>query len=123
MTLTEDREADGKRSRSGRFSGDRAREAGARGGRARRKLTVADVERELGSLETPADAKRWLRQAYVWAAAQLLSGSAGNACVGACREWLKAHAEQVDAERVKALEGRLHELESELAKRTGLRVL
>jgi|SRR5882672_8034834 len=91
--------------------------AGARrSAQVRRRLTLEDVERKLGELETPADAKRWLKQAFVWGAAGLLPGTMANACASCAREWLKAHAEQLDHDRVRALEARIRELE---AKRGG----
>jgi hypothetical protein len=37
------------------------------------RLVYDDVVSELGALETPADAKRWLRQIVLWGAAQRIA--------------------------------------------------
>ena len=56
-------------------------------------------------------------------ARRLMNGSASNAFVSAHRVWLDAYNASLDRQRVKRLEKRLEELETELAKerRSGLR--
>src|SRR5689334_3978565 len=93
---------------------EQGRALAERSASSRKKVTLEDAESLLGALDTPQDAKRWLRQAFLWAAAEKVSGAAGTAMVGAVREWLKAHAEEVDAEQIKRLEQRIKELEAEL---------
>jgi hypothetical protein len=89
------------------------------GGKAKaaRRLTPERVEAALGQLATPEDAKRQLRQLVLWGASGLLAGTVLNGSVRGLEVWLKAHAEQVDVERVKQLEQRVRELDAELKQR------
>ena len=97
---------DAKRTPDGRFTpeGARAMAAGRRGsGRPRTRLTLAQLTVELGELETPRDAKRWLAAAYRWAAVKLLPGTAANACVRAVAEWQKIHESEATFEAIEEL--------------------
>ncbi len=96
---------------------ERAAEIAARSASRRRKLTYEDVVAELGELETPADAKRWLKTAFTWGASGRIPGTMANACGTCVREWLRAHQEEIDLSRIKALEARIAELEAELGDR------
>lgn len=87
--------------------------AAARSAARRRKLTIEDVEQELGQLETTEDAKRWLRQIVIWGAGGLLKGVIANACASLVREWLKAHDHQGLETRVRELEARCRTYERE----------
>ena len=89
-----------------------AREGGKRSGQMRRRLTFEDVQTELGELRTPADAKRWLAQVIRWGTGGQLPGTMVNACASCVREWLKAHAEELDFDRVRALEREVRELKA-----------
>lgn len=101
---------------------ERARVLGKRSGKARKRLTLADVEDALGPLETEQDAKRRLGLLGVWLTAGLVSGSQGGAAVRSVEVWLKAHAEQVDRDRLREAEKKVRELERELRSTRGLRV-
>jgi hypothetical protein len=101
-----------------RYSAEGARRSAA----ARRRLIYDDVLAALGELETPADAKRWLKTAFVWGASGLIPGTMANACASCVREWLKAHAEELDLGRIKVLEQRIAELEAEREDPTGWRL-
>ena len=95
---------------------ERARELGKLSGAARRtkRLTLEQVETALGPLETEHDAKRRLERLGVWCAAGLVSGSQGGAAVRATEQWLKAHSEELDRERLREAEKRVKLLEREL---------
>jgi hypothetical protein len=80
----------------------------------RRVITLEDATELLGALETPRDAQRWLRQIVLWGTSGMIPGSMAQAAASCVREWLKAHAEQVDAEQIKHLMARIRELEDEL---------
>ncbi len=98
------------------FTKANASEMGARGGRARaRHLTLEQVESALGPLETEQDAKRRLERLGVWCAAGLVSGSQGGSAVRATEQWLRAHSEELDRERLHQAERRIQELEEQLA--------
>jgi len=104
-------------------AGDGARAAGARGGQrsgqARRRLTLEDVERDLPTLRTLEDAQKRLDVVSQWALAGLVTGVVCGSVVRACEVWIRAQGEQLDRDRVKVLEGRIAELEGELALRRG----
>ena len=106
-----------------KFSRDESRRGGQASGKTRREkareahgLPLEDVNAML-SFETAEDVKAALEQICKWSAAGLINGSAGNACVGAAREWVKANQLVLDTERLKAAERRIKELEAELATR------
>ena len=67
------------------FDSASAREAGKRSGQARYKLTLAQVEAELGTLDTREDAQRRLDRIGVWALSGLLPGSVAGQRSGASR--------------------------------------
>lgn len=96
----------------------RARELGRRGGKAsgkaRAKLTLERVERELGPLDSLEDAQRWLRRLGLWGAAGLLPGAVLGACVRAVDVWVRAHESKLVRDDVEALRKRLAELEGEV---------
>jgi hypothetical protein len=94
-------------------STEEARRLGRRGGRPR-KLRLADVEEQLGALDTLEDAGRWLRLIGLWAAANLLSGSVAGACVRAVEVWLKTHESKLARQVVDDLRSRLEELEGQV---------
>jgi len=60
------------------FDSASAREAGKRSGQARYKLTLAQVEAELGTLVTLEDAQRRLDRIGVWALLQLTGHRTAN---------------------------------------------
>ena len=97
------------------FDSGNASAAGRRSGKVRKRLTLEDVERDLGPLATEQDAKRRLERLTVWCAAGLLAGSQGGSAVRATEVWLRAHSEELDRDRLKAAEKRVRELERELA--------
>ena len=96
------------------FTKETARRQGAKGGwaKARRKLTLARVEEELGALATIDDAMRRLDRLNLWISAGMLSGSQGGAAVRSIEVWLRGHETwltervvddlQADVERLKA---------------------
>jgi hypothetical protein len=95
------------------------REVGRRGGirsgevrrHRKRKLTLEDVERGLGPLESLDDAQRWLRQVGIWAAAGLLSGSVAGAIVSGVKAWIYGHESRLTQEVIYDLRKRLEEVE------------
>lgn len=76
----------------GRFNSQSGKQAGKRSGevrRVRRLRTPAEVERDLGALETEADGIRWLRLITVWASSGLIPGTIANAGVRAAEVFLR----------------------------------
>ncbi len=96
---------------------EEARALGQRSGQARRRLTLEDVERELGRLETPADAQRWARIAFQWGSAGLIPKGVVTGCASLMREWRELFKLQVQLAGMVKLQRRIDELERELAKR------
>lgn len=92
------------------------RKGGKASGKARRRLTLDRVERELGPLDTIADAQRWLRTLGLWGAAGLVPGAVLGACVRSVDVWLRGQEQKLVAEDVEALRQRLGELEAESRK-------
>ena len=90
---------------------EKGRHLAARSASRRRKLTLEEVELELGELATLADAQRWLKTAFMWGAAGVIPAGTANACASCVRDWLKAHDSEVDVQRLRQIEERLHELE------------
>lgn len=97
--------------------------AGKRSGQARKRLTLEDVEQALGPLESPEDAKRWLGLLAQWCAAGLVSGSQGGSAVRAVQQWLVAHGEAIDRDRLREAERKVRALEAELRAARGTRVM
>lgn len=96
------------------FTSENAAEHGRRGGLARRRLSLNDVEAAFGQLDTVEDAMRRLERLGVWASAGLLAGSVGGVAVRSVEVWLKAHESQLTETVVNELRGRLDELEGQL---------
>ena len=97
------------------FNKQSAKAAGAKGGRAIKKLTLNKVETGLGPLQTIDDAQRWLTQLAVWAAANLMpSGSIAGSCVRAVEVWLRAHESKLTEEVVDHLKRDVEELKTKL---------
>lgn len=96
-----------------------AREAGRKGGRARRKtLTLAEVEAALPSaLDTPERIRQALELVQRWACGGLLTGSVAGSAVRAAEAALKLYEAQLDAERIVELEKRIEQLQAELSAR------
>ena len=107
------------------FTKETARREGAKGGKAkaRTKLTLTQVEAELGVLTTLEDAQRRLDRIGVWALSGLLAGSVAGAAVRSVEVWVKTHESRLTTEVVQELRQRLDELEGEIKQRTNLGVL
>ncbi len=84
--------------------------------KARRRLTLERVERELGALDTLEDVNRWLHRIGLWGAAGLLPGVVLGGLVRTCEIKLRALDHQATREVVDVLRGRLEELEGQLAR-------
>lgn len=102
------------------FTKETARREGAKGGRAkaRTKLTLTQVENELGTLDTLEDAQRRLDRIGVWALAGLLAGSVAGSAVRSVEVWVKTHESRLTTEVVQELRERLEQLEGEIKQRT-----
>ena len=100
-----------------------AREAGKRSGKARQRLTLTQVEAELGSLVTLEDAQQRLDRIGVWALAGLLAGSVAGAAVRSVEVWVKTHESKLTQEVVQELRQRLEQLESDLKQRSTMGVV
>ena len=95
------------------IGGERARALAERSADVRRTLTLADMEDALGALDTPADARRWAKQAALWGAKGLIVNA--QAFVGFMREWRENFSLDLDRAAFVRLERRIKELERELA--------
>jgi hypothetical protein len=93
--------------------GRHSAKAARRSAEVRHRLSASEVEQQLGALVTPGDAMRQLNQLVRWGASGRLAGTVLNGSVRGIEVWLKAFAEQMDVERVRALEARIRELEAE----------
>lgn len=104
------------------FNSESGREASRRSAAARKRLTLSEVEEQLGGLDSVEDAQRRLERLGVWLTAGLVSGSQGGSAVRATETWLKAHSEKLDRDRLRQTEQRVKELERELdtVRRRGL---
>jgi len=92
------------------LDGEQARALAQRSAEARRTLTLADMEAALGALETPADARRWAKQAALWGAKGLIVNA--QAFVGFMREWRENFQLDLDRAAMVRLERRVRELEA-----------
>jgi hypothetical protein len=96
------------------------RELGRRSGQRRRRLVLADVERDLPPLDSAEHAQQRLARISNWGLAGMLSASQVGAQERVHREWREQHAFEIDRQRVQALERRIAQLERELAQRPRL---
>lgn len=80
-----------------------------RGGEVTRKMFAASLG-ELPPLDSPAAAKEWLERLGRAIANNRLSGSAGNACIRAVREWRQAHETEVLEKKVRKLADQVKQL-------------
>lgn len=77
--------------------------------RVRRKL----VERELGPLDTPADAERWLKQLTIWGCAGKVPGTVVMAGVRAVDGWVKVRELSASFEAIEDLRADMRKLREE----------
>ena len=105
------------------FDSASAREAGKRSGKARQRLTLTQVEAELGSLVTLEDAQQRLDRIGVWALSGLLPGSVAGASVRSVEVWVKTHESKLTQEVVQELRQRLEQLEGDLKQRSTMGVV
>lgn len=100
---------------------ERMAERGRRGAESRwhEKPEGLDPE-ELPPLERHADAKAWLEAIGRAVATGRLADRPAQAAIRAVSEWVSTHGEELVAEDVEALRGRLEALEGELAGRPAL---
>ena len=107
------------------FTKETARREGAKGGRAkaRTKLTLTQVENELGVLTTLEDAQRRLDRIGVWALSGLLAGSVAGASVRSVEVWVRTHESRLTQEVVTDLRQRLDELEAQIKQRSTIGVV
>ena len=97
----------------GRFTSETGRKAGRASARARRKLTPDRVECELGELQTPQDAERWLTRLAIWGAANMLPGTVLSGCVRSVEVWLRVKEADASFEVVEALRDDVRKLREE----------
>ena len=94
------------------------RENGAKGGEAKASHLREEqraVARQLPPLDSVENAMKRLELINDATVSGVLAGSVAGAAVRACEVWLKAHAQEVDARRLKELERQIASLEDELA--------
>ena len=102
------------------FTKETARREGAKGGKAkaRTKLSLTQVEAELGALVTLEDAQHRLDKIGLWALAGLLAGSVAGSAVRSVEVWVRTHESRLTQEVVTDLRQRLDELEAQIKQRT-----
>lgn len=89
----------------------------SKGGKARRRnLTRSKLDALLTPLESPADAKRRLEVIQRLVLEQQITTAMGSAATRTVEIWLRAEISQLDREKIKELEGKVHELMTELKK-------
>ena len=103
--------------------GQHAREGARASARARKRLTLDQVEQELGSLETVDDAMRRLDRICLWALGGLLPGVVANATVRAVEVWLRGHESKLTQQVVDELKSRLEQLEGQLKQQRAMGVV
>ena len=106
-----------------KFNSVTGRAAARVSGRVRRQLNTERAAEELGALETPADAERWLRQLVIWGAGGKVPGTVLNGAVRAVEVWIKLKEAEASFEVVEALRADFKTLREErdsLARDLGL---
>ena len=86
-----------------KFNPVTGRAAGRVSARVRRRLNIERVRKELGALETHANAYRWLEQLVIWSAGGQMAGTVLNGCVSAVRVWKDIKEGEASFEVVEAL--------------------
>ncbi len=104
--------ADGP-ARDGRFTQEVAREMGLRSGRARQKLNLARVERELPPFSTPGEIRQGCELIQRWTCAGLLNGTAAGAAVRAAEIGLRTLEAATTFEAIEALRADVQALRAE----------
>ena len=96
-----------------KFTPVTGRAAGRVSGRVRRKLNTERAAEELGALETPADAERWLRQLVIWGAGGKVPGTVLNGAVRGVEVWIKLKEAEASFEVVEELRADMRKLREE----------
>ena len=109
------------------LSSERAREMAlkshvARRAKAAAQLTLANVEAELGPLQTLEDAMRRLDRLGIWAASGMISGSVASAFVRSVEVWVRAHESKLTRELVEGLAAEVRRIKAQFKAR-GLSVV
>ncbi len=107
------------------FTKETAHREGAKGGRAkaRKKLTLERIERELPALTDYESAQQRLAIVSNWLAAGLMSGTQGHAFVRAHEAWLRAAESRLSAELVDDVTERLDGIEAKIKQQRTLGVV
>ena len=105
----------------GKFNPTTGKAAGKKSGI--RRLTLRRVEQELPPLTDLDSAMYRLDRVGIWTAANLMSGTGGNAVVRSIEVWLKAHESKMTQQDVEKLRHRLDELEGQLKQQRALGVV
>ncbi len=98
-----------------RFDSARGQAMAARSASRRRKLTLEDAEQEIPPLDSEQNIRLAAEKIQRWGVAGLLPGVVIHSCIRACEVALRALAQELDVQRVPALEARVRELEADLA--------
>ena len=93
---------------------ERAAEMGRKSGKARKKLTLERVERELPPLTDLDSAMLRLDRIGLWAAAGMLTGSVAGAVVRSVEVWIRGHESQLTNEVVDDLKSEMKRLKADL---------
>jgi hypothetical protein len=82
--------------------------------RARRRLTLERVERELPPLDSPESAMLRLDRIGLWATAGMLPGSVASAVVRSVEVWIRGHESRLTREVVEDLKEEVTRLKAQL---------
>ena len=104
-----------------RWTSERAREAGRKGGRYKkpRPPTLAEIELLLPPLDSIESAMTRLDMVGKWALAGMVAGGVAGAAVRSVEVWLKAQDSQLTQKVVTELKADLDRVKAELKQRRG----
>jgi hypothetical protein len=87
--------------------------ARAKAAKAKKGLTLEEIEAALPPLDCVENAQEWLRRTYMWAGAGVLARGSAAACARCVEVWLRAEDQRDLRNRLATAERRIREMEAE----------